>query len=110
MKSSLQHQNGYDLLKLSGEIDLQFSPRLREGILASLKSGKPLLVDLEEVSYIDSSGIASLVEGFQTAKSASLPFGLLKVSQTARQVLTLTRLDKVFAMYESADEFSAKLQ
>lgn len=110
MKSSLQHQKGYDLLKLSGEIDLHYSPQLREGILGPLKEGKPLLVDLEDVSYIDSSGIASLVEGFQTAKSSSLPFGLLNVSQTARQVLTLTRLDKVFAIYDSADDFASKLQ
>ena len=109
MKSSLQHQTGFDLLKLGGEIDLHYSPELRECILATLKEGKPLLVDLEDVSYIDSSGIASLVEGFQTAKSASLPFGLLKVSPTAKQVLTLTRLDKIFALYDSVEDFSQTL-
>ena len=65
--------------------------------------------DLGGVSYIDSSGIASLVEGFQTAKSAKLEYGLLNISKTAMQVLTLTRLDKVFQLYTSAADFEKAL-
>ena len=45
------------------------------------------------------------MEGFQTAKSAKLQYGLLNISKTAMQVLTLTRLDKIFKLYASADEF-----
>ncbi len=110
MQTSIKSEPGYDLLTLSGEVDLHYSPALREKILGSLKAGKPLLVDLEQVSYIDSSGIASLVEGFQTAKSAKLAYGLLNVSSAAMQVLTLTRLDKIFTMYSSIDQFSTNLQ
>lgn len=109
MKCSLTAQEGFDLLKLSGEVDLHYSPKLREQILASLKAGNALLIDLADVSYIDSSGIASLVEGFQTAKTAKLAYGLLNVSVTAKQVLTLTRLDKIFALYDSADQFRQQL-
>jgi len=96
-------------LQLSGEVDLHFSPKLRERILASLKAGRPLLIDLAGVSYIDSSGIASLVEGFQTAKTSKLAYGLLNISKTAMQVLTLTRLDKIFTLYTSADQFTQQL-
>ncbi|HWK53811.1 MAG TPA: STAS domain-containing protein [Hyphomicrobiales bacterium] len=110
MQTSIKSEPGYDLLTLSGEVDLHYSPALREKILGSLKAGKALLVDLEQVSYIDSSGIASLVEGFQTAKSAKLGYGLLNVSSAAMQVLTLTRLDKIFTMYSSPDQFSTSLQ
>jgi anti-sigma B factor antagonist len=109
MKSSIESRKGYDLLKLGGEIDLQYSPKVRESILASLKSGNALLIDLADVSYIDSSGIASLVEGFQTAKTSKLAYGLLNVSDTAKQVLTLTRLDKIFTIYDSADQFAQQL-
>ena len=109
METSIKSEANYDLLQLSGEVDLHFSPTLREKILGSLKAGKALLVDLEKVSYIDSSGIASLVEGFQTAKSAKLNYGLLNVSTPAMQVLTLTRLDKIFSLYSSADQFEASL-
>jgi anti-sigma B factor antagonist len=109
MECSLKSQSGYDLLQLSGEVDLHFSPQLREKILGSLKDGNPLLIDMASVSYIDSSGIASLVEGFQTAKSAKLQYGLLNISKTAMQVLTLTRLDKVFNIYTSIDQFRKQL-
>ncbi|MDR0780452.1 MAG: STAS domain-containing protein [Pseudomonadales bacterium] len=110
MQTNITSTASYDLLTLSGEVDLHYSPTLRENILGSLKAGKPLLVDLAQVSYIDSSGIASLVEGFQTAKSAKLGYGLLNVSSPAMQVLTLTRLDKIFALYTSTDQFETALQ
>ena len=109
MEISLKSESGYDILQLSGEVDMHFSPQLREKILGSLKAGKPLLIDMGAVSYIDSSGIASLVEGFQTAKTANLPYGLLNISTTAQQVLTMTRLDKVFHLYTSAEQFQKLL-
>jgi anti-sigma B factor antagonist len=109
MECKLKSESGFDLLELSGEVDLQFSPRLREKILGSLKTGNPLLIDMAKVSYIDSSGIASLVEGFQTAKSSKLAYGLLNISSTALQVLTLTRLDKIFNLYSSPEQFKQQL-
>ncbi len=109
MECNIKSETGYDLLRLGGEVDLQYSPQLREKILASLKGGKPLLIDMAAVKYIDSSGIASLVEGFQTAKSAKLEYGLLNISKTAMQVLTLTRLDKIFQLYTNAADFKKQL-
>lgn len=109
MKSKLRSEKGYDVLELSGEIDLYYSPELREKILASLEDGKPLLIDMADVNYIDSSGIASLVEGFQTAKKSKLAYGLLNISSNAMQVLTLTRLDRVFSLFNSVDEFRSQL-
>ena len=109
MECTVKSESGFDLLELSGEVDLQFSPKLREKILGSLKGGRGLLIDMAKVSYIDSSGIASLVEGFQTAKSSRLAYGLLNISSTALQVLTMTRLDKIFNLYSHADQFRAQL-
>ncbi|HEY0963945.1 MAG TPA: STAS domain-containing protein [Pseudomonadales bacterium] len=108
MECSIKAESSYDLLSVSGEVDLQYSPQLREKILASLKAGRPLLIDLAGVSYIDSSGIASLVEGYQAAKSAKLGYGLMNISQTAMQVLTLTRLDRIFQIYASAADFEQR--
>jgi anti-sigma B factor antagonist len=53
------------------------------------------------VTYIDSSGIASLVEAYQTAKKKGLRFGLLAVSEPVMSVLALARLDKVFPIHLS---------
>jgi anti-sigma B factor antagonist len=109
MNSSIKSAASYDLLQLSGEVDLHCSPKLREAIMGVLEGGSPLLIDMAKVSYIDSSAIASLVEGFQTAKVSKLPYGLLNINGTAMQVLTLTRLDKLFSLYSSAEQFQNQL-
>lgn len=92
-------QDGYDIVVLSDDVDLSCSPEARKAILASLASGNHTLVDLSAVTYIDSSGVASLVEGFQTAKKSDLRFGLIGVSEAAMSVLELARLDKVFPIH-----------
>ena len=81
---------------LNSEVDLSSSPQARSAILGCLNGGKSLLVDLSAVDYIDSSGIASLVEGFRLVRDKHLAFGLLAVSEPALRVLQLARLDKVF--------------
>lgn len=105
MEVSVKNDKNLKVLSLGGEVDLYESPRAREQILDCLKSGESLLVDLSAVSYIDSSGIASLVEGLQLAKEKKLDFGLIRVSHAVIQVLKLARLDKVFTIYESVDGY-----
>ena len=100
-----QHLN-YSILSLSGEIDLNESPEVRKQILKLLKKNINLLIDLSDVEYIDSSGVASLVEGLQVARSNNLIFSLVGVSESAMQVLQLARLDTVFTTYASVDEIS----
>ncbi len=94
----------FTVVALSGEVDLKFSPEAREQILTLLKKNKHVLVDLSAVSYIDSSGVASLVEGLQYANKNSLRFGLVGASRAAMQVLQLAKLDQVFTIYDSINE------
>lgn len=107
MKYPVTQHHNYTVLQLSGEIDLNESPNARKQILEQIKQNKNLLVDLSAVDYIDSSGVASLVEGFQTARGKQLEFALLGVSSSAMQVLQLARLDTVFTIYHSLDELDA---
>ena len=100
----VEDKQGFAVVMLNGEIDLDKSPNARKVILASLKKMKHVMVDLSAVDYIDSSGVASLVEGFQYARSNNLEFGLLGVSAAAMNVLRLARLDQVFAIYASLDD------
>ncbi len=90
------------LVVLSGEVDLSTSPQARKAILDCLASRRAVLVDLSAVTYIDSSGIASLVEGYQNARNVGLKFCLVDVSEAALSVLELARLNKVFPIYPSA--------
>lgn len=94
----------FKVLRLSGDVDLHSSPEAREAILACLKKKSSLLVDLSAVTYMDSSGVASLVEGYQTAKKQGLKFALVTVAQPVMNVLKLARLDKVFPIHASVEE------
>jgi len=101
MQYTTSDNAGYKVLELNGEVDLHYSPQARKQILALLNEGHDLLVDLSAVEYIDSSGVASLVEGYQLSKNENLKFGLVGVSDAAMQVLQLARLDKVFPIHNS---------
>ena len=108
MSLTVNETDGFSIITLAGEIDLSCSAEVRNAILASLAARRPTLVDLAAVSYIDSSGVASLVEGYQTARRKHLEFGLLAVSEAVRSVLQLAHLDKVFQLHPSlADRLAA---
>lgn len=109
MSGTVRREGNYAIVCLDGEIDLYSSPAARKLILGCLQEGKPTLVDLANVAYIDSSGVASLVEGFQLARQRQLDFGLVGVSPAALNVLKLARLDTVFPIYAGVRERVAKL-
>jgi anti-sigma B factor antagonist len=101
MQVTVSDSGPFKVVALNGEVDLHTSPGARRAILDSLRSGNPVLVDLSAVLYMDSSGVASLVEGFQEARKSKLEFGLASVSAPTMSVLRLARLDKVFPIHES---------
>ena len=92
-------EHGYRIVTVAGEVDLSWSSEVRAAILAGLDAKKPVLVDLAAVSYIDSSGIASFVEGYQRARKQRLQFGLVAVSAPVLAVLKLARLETVFPIH-----------
>jgi len=104
MKYQILTEAHYTIIALSGDVDLQCSPQARQQILQYLNKKCHVLVDLSAVEYIDSSGIASLVEGFQLAKKNTLEFGLIGVSHMAMQVIKLARLDQIFSIHGSVSE------
>jgi anti-sigma B factor antagonist len=103
MKYQQREQDGYTIIELAGEVDLSCSPDARRQILAVIDAGKNLLIDLSGVTYIDSSGVASLVEGYQAARKKQLRFGLVAVSDSAMSVFTLARLDQVFPIHATVE-------
>lgn len=84
------------LIRVSGEVDLSWSADVRRAILDALRQHRAVGVELSAVEYIDSSGIAALVEGFQNARGNGNRFVLVAVSDAVRAVLELARLDRVF--------------
>ena len=95
---SVESQGDWAVVKLGGEVDLSWSQQARKAVLEALGQSQKVAVDLSKVSYIDSSGIAALVEGFQNARGKGQEFVLVQVSDAVLAVLRLARLDKVFAI------------
>lgn len=102
MSFRVTEQAGTSTVFLSGEIDLENSPQARKALLDVLARRQALVVDLGAVSYMDSSGIASLVEAYQRAKTANLGFTLAHVGSGVMKVLSLARLDQVFPIQSAA--------
>lgn len=100
LELSQVEQGDHCIVMAKGEIDLYSSPQLREAILKACKAGKSKVgVNLSEVAYMDSSGVATLVEGLQ-ASGGGDSFLLVAPSQSVLKVLQLSRLDSVFTIVE----------
>ncbi len=104
MNHRVTEEQGVLVVALEGDVDLETSPQARKLLLDAVGRGRDVLVDLSGVSYLDSSGVASLVEAFQRARKGESDFGLVCVSESARRVLELARLDRVFRIFASLEE------
>ncbi|MGB0669877.1 MAG: STAS domain-containing protein [Rhodospirillales bacterium] len=104
MKHDIREENGFQIIAFEGDIDLETSPEARKVLLAATGKGGQTLVDLTKVNYIDSSGVASLVEALQSSRKKGGSFALVSVSAEAMRVLQLGRLDRVFTIHGTLAE------
>ena len=89
-----------NVLPLEGEIDLHVSANLAQSLHAMIeKKPKQLIVDLAKVSYIDSSGLAALIEGMQNVQQYGGTFALVSLQEPVRTIFEIARLDQVFRIY-----------
>lgn len=109
MDIAISDRGGLKIVAIAGEVDLSTSPKVRDALLGCLLGGNGVVVDLSAVAYIDSSGVASLVEAFQNARTRKLPFALASVGETPLRVLKLARLDQVFVIHATVDGALAAL-
>ena len=105
MDINIKRDGSNSVVYVSGEIDLYSSPKLREAILDLFgkRQQDKVVVNLTDVPYIDSSGIASLVEGLQAAKAKRARFILVGLNEGPRHVLELTKLLNVFEIAPSEE-------
>ncbi len=104
MNHKIKEEKGVVIVSLEGDVDLQSSPEARKVLLECVGRKMPVVVDLSGVGYIDSSGVASLVESLQSARKAGNTLVLAAVSEGALRVLQLARLDKVFTICDSIED------
>ena len=103
-------ENGIHVVELSGEVDLQHSPELREVLMAHADAKRSaLLLDLSGVSYMDSSGLATLIEYLQRAMKYQGKFALGGVNERLRTIFDLARLGEIFVIHPTVPEAKAAL-
>lgn len=89
-----------NVVALEGEIDLHESQQVRDGLSPVIKERHPqILIDLTGVSYIDSSGIAVLIDALQKTQSYGGKLLLCGMRDTVKNIFEIARLDQVFQIY-----------
>jgi len=95
------------VLTLEGEVDVYTAPRLKEALVRHLESGcSYVLVNLEGVGFIDSSGLGVLVGGLRRAKEKGGSIRLVCTRDSILKIFRITGLDKVFPIF--ADPVEAR--
>lgn len=88
-------------LALQGDVNIHTSPELRERLKPLLNaSHKEIHIDLSGVNFMDSAGIATLVEGLQWSRNTGGRFVLAGLTENVRDVFSLSKLDTVFEIIE----------
>ncbi|MEK6673686.1 MAG: STAS domain-containing protein [Nitrospirota bacterium] len=105
MKLEITDCKGIKMIALSGEVDMYTSPELREEMMNLIRRRtSPLFVDFSGVSYIDSSGIATFVEGLKGIMSYNGKLKLVGIPDRIMEIFNFSKLDRVFEMYGSIDD------
>lgn len=94
----------YAVLAVKGEVDVYTAPRLREKLVELVSQGKlKVIVDLEGVDFLDSTGLGVLVGGLKRLRSHDGDLELVCTQQRILKVFEITGLTKVFAIHDSVD-------
>ena len=106
MEISDRQSGNATIVDVNGDITLRNTPDVRNALLNLLRDKRTLrlIVNMDRVRYIDSAGIASLVEALRVSRDLKKGFALFGISNVVQQVLELTRLTTVFEIHGSEAE------
>jgi anti-sigma B factor antagonist len=106
LQISARHLEKTTILDVSGDIDLATSPELRKALLRELRELRMprVVLNLKAVRYIDSSGVASLVEALKASRDVGSRFILFGLNTTTREVLQLSKLLRIFEISDTEEQ------
>src|SRR6201984_2630355 len=97
-------QDRPNVLPLTGEIDLHVSPVVTASPTAMIEKNPPrVVIDLSDVTYIDSAGLAALIQAMQKVEAYGGKFLLAGLQETVRSIFEISRLDQVFRIFPDTD-------
>lgn len=96
---------GVTVVAPSGRLDVAGAPALKAAIGDAVKTGVPrLIIDMEAVSFVDSTGLGSVIAALKMVRGSKGDLRLAAPNQQVRVVLELTTLDRVFAYYPTVED------
>lgn len=102
MKLEERQHNEVRILRPRGRLDTHTAPELKHWLEAAAHSDPAhLVVNLQDVTFVDSTGLATLVQGMKRTRERNGDLLLCHLQQPVRMIFELTRLDKAFAIYPS---------
>jgi len=111
LETAFRKLNGTEVLDLVGEIDVYTAPQFKEAVNIILDSGqKHLIVNMAEVTYMDSSGFGALLSATKRLRPQGGTVNLVQCNSAINRILHITRLNTVFATYASVDEAVASVK
>ena len=97
--------DGIVIIDIDGEIDLYNAPEIKETIKNHMEENKKqIIINLEKVSYIDSSGIGALISSLSNLKKVGGGLKVLHVYDSVKKVFELTKLTSFFDIYDDEQE------
>jgi anti-sigma B factor antagonist len=106
MTKTVEIDDSCSVVYVQGDVDMQTSPEVRAVILDLIvnQGQQRVIVDLSRAKHVDSSGVASLLEGLREAKKKRARLILCGLREGPRRVLDLTRLSTVFEITPTVEE------
>lgn len=93
--------DGISILDLDGEIDLYKSPEVRAELGKLIaRQQKSVAINFQKVAYIDSSGLATVIDAFQKMRAYGGKLVLFAMAKSVRSVFEVARLDKFFPVFD----------
>jgi len=107
---SRQADNGATVVAPTGRLDVAGAPALKDAIAEAVKNGPArVVIDMEGVSFVDSTGLGSVIAALKQIRSSQGELRLAAPNQQVRVVLELTTLDRVFPYFATVEEALAGL-
>ena len=100
----VSERDGWAVLAVQGEVDVYTAPRFRERLIELVSQGKHrIVVNLEGVDFLDSTGLGVLVGGLKRLRSHEGDLTLVCTQHRILKVFEITGLTKVFSIHDSVD-------
>jgi len=111
MQINERTEDNIPIVTIVGDIDLESSPQLRAFLKPKSSQKTPrLLLDFSQVSYIDSSGLATLIEYFQAVQGFKGKLALASLSPRVKNVFEIVRLEQIFSLHPDIPSALAALK